>query len=273
VIASFALLLCASDLCVAGDALAIADARGLTVGERTLGAPRSILCLAADPTGRLLVEAGGLADDHGTLRLWDLAAGELAWERELHADLIYDVAWSPDGQTLYTASADDRIGVVPTDGSEPSFLLGHSDQVLCLAVAPDGTLASGSLDQTIRIWRDGTCVRSLDRHGGRVTSLAFSPDGTQLASGSADRTVRIWQHAIGRMRRILRDHDGIVLALVWDDQGLFSGASDGAVRALDPLRAEVTAVLWRQSDWIQSLARWRGELVAIDAAETLGRAE
>ena len=270
-IAVLALVLAASDLCVAGDALVVASPGGVLVGDRALGEPRTVAALAASPDGRLLAEAGGLAGESGTVRVWDLATFEPVLERELHTDLVYDVVFGPDGRLLYTASADHRIGVLPLDGAEPTYLLGHSDQVLCLAVAPDGTLASGSLDQTIRTWKDGEPVRTLDRHGGRVTALAFSPDGARLASGSADRTVRIWQPAIGRMRTIVRDHDGIVLALLWDEQGLVSGCSDGAVRAVDPLRAQVTGVLWEQDDWVRALARTGTQLVSIDAVGALAR--
>jgi len=266
------LLLAATDLCAVGvDAggLAVASTRGLEIEGVAFGEVRPILAIAASPDGRLLAEAGGLAAAHGSLRLWSVESGELLWERQVHRDVIYDVAWSPDGRTLYTASADATVGTFPASGEGGSTVELHSDQVLCLAVAADGTLASGSLDRTIRIWKNGECERVLKSHAGRVTSLAFNPDGTQLASGAADRTVRIWQHKVGRMRRIIRDHDGIVLALLWTDERLLSGCSDGAVRELDPVRAEVSAVVRRHDDWVQALAMVGGKLVSGDASGEL----
>jgi serine/threonine protein kinase len=76
------------------------------------------------------------------------------------------------------------------------ILEGHTSWVSSVAFSPDGaTLASGSADRTVRLWRvaDGSLVRTLEGHSDDVTSVAFSPDGATLASGSADRTVRLWQ--------------------------------------------------------------------------------
>lgn len=266
-----ALLLLATDLCAVGDGLAVATDAGLAVDGRAFGEARPIMALAASPDGRWLAEAGGLAGEHGTLRLWDVASATLRWERQVHDDVIYDVAWSPDGATLWTASGDHTVGGFAADGSTDAdrFLRGHSDQVLCLAVAPDGTLASGSLDRSVRIWRDGEPERALASHAGRVTALAFSPDGSQLASGAADRTVRLWQHELGRLRRIVREQGGVVTALVWTDERLLSASSDGAVRELDPLRAQVASVTPRHDDWIRALV-WRdGGLVTLDASGVL----
>jgi WD40 repeat protein len=132
-------------------------------------------------------------------------------------------------------------------------------------VAPDGTLASGSLDRTVRLWRDGQEQRSLTRHAGAVNALAFSPDGQQLASASGDGTVRIWQHAIGRQRKIVDLERGRALSVLWSEGGLYAGTSDGAVCELDWVRARVRAVLVGHDDWVEGLVLVDGELVSIDA--------
>ncbi|REJ48868.1 MAG: protein kinase [Microcystis aeruginosa TA09] len=89
--------------------------------------------------------------------------------------------------------------------SEHSFpdktLTGHSDSVQSVVYSPDGRyLASGSIDQTIKIWEvaTGKELRTLTGHSGGVFLVVYSPDGRYLASGSSDKTIKIWEVATGK---------------------------------------------------------------------------
>jgi hypothetical protein len=57
------------------------------------------------------------------------------------------------------------------------------------------TLASGSYDQTVKLWETATgkLLTTFEGHTGEVESVAWSPDGKTLASGSGDKTVKLWE--------------------------------------------------------------------------------
>jgi WD40 repeat protein/uncharacterized caspase-like protein len=115
---------------------------------------------------------------------------------------------------------------------------GHSSRVNCAAFAPGNRwLATGSADNTIRLWDAGSGreLRALIGHQNWIKSLAVSHRGLVLASGSNDHTVKIWDVASGREMFTLRGHSSSVDALAFspDDRWLVSGSSDKAIKIWD----------------------------------------
>jgi hypothetical protein len=93
------------------------------------------------------------------------------------------------------------VRVLEPDNPPVATLAGHRNDVFAVAFSPDGkTLASGSSDNTARLWdvatRRGTVT--LTGHTDEVAAVAFSPDGKTLASGSDEEAVRLWNVATGR---------------------------------------------------------------------------
>ena len=172
--------------------------------------------------------------------------------------------------------------------SKSKELRGHKGKVLCLGWSCDGRrLASGSADQTIRIWSssaggEGGCVE-LTGHGGSVDQLAWSPTQADvLASTGSDRTLRIWQG--GQVAcKVSVPGDAAGLNLCWDPDGtrIAIGSKNDWVALVE---AKTGAVLWKkryaqeinQIAWLDAqellLTTGTGDVLIVDFARGRERA-
>jgi TIR domain/WD domain, G-beta repeat len=120
-------------------------------------------------------------------------------------------------------------------------LTGHTNFVDSVAFSPDGhTLASGSWDNTIKLWdtASGQLQCTLTGHTGNVSSIAFSPDGRTLASGSEDKTIKLWDMASGQLMHTLTGHTKGVPSVAYSPDGrmLASGSIDKTIVLWDVSR-------------------------------------
>ena len=181
------------------------------------------------------------------LHSWNLDTGAQHWQTEVGLFLISDIAISSHDSrfVVYAGGLFFRpyIGMSYTDaGDIRGYLTGHTNTVNTLSFKPESsTLASGSNDDTIRIWDltwdawKSRPVRTLRGHGNNVEAVAWSPDGTLIASGSRDRTVRLWNPDDGTNTAVLRGHTNTVNSVAWSPDGtlIASASSDDTIRIWD----------------------------------------
>jgi WD40 repeat protein len=101
---------------------------------------------------------------------------------------VRDLQVSKDGKLLAIGS-DRSVGILyDLDRSEEVEFKGYTGPVTRVAISPEaGTLATGSDDKTIRLWKipDAKQTGEIKDHAAPITGLAFSPDGKVLASGAS----------------------------------------------------------------------------------------
>ena len=71
-------------------------------------------------------------------------------------------------------------------------LAGHSDDVLAVAAAPDGSVITGADDSTVKVWRDGVCECTIEAHDDRVMAVAVLHRAERIVSVSHDGTAKLW---------------------------------------------------------------------------------
>ena len=206
------------------------------------------------PDGKILAGTGISTVERtraGVIKFYEVETGQLLNTLTATRQTILDewtkrvesIAFSPDGQMLASASADDgtlKLWDVETGQNTATFTEKQgNDNSMCVAFSPDGTkLAVGSVEG-IKLLEVPTGKHIYTRQHidfgklefpASIFSIAFSPDGTKFASASWDG-VKLWDVETGQNITTLQGHTRVVSSVAFSPDGLtFASDSVGGVQ-------------------------------------------
>lgn len=158
-----------------------------------------------DPQGRYLF--GGAQDC--TVQRFDLAGGK-PQECPGHESWVRAIAFSADGETVFTGGFDGRLVWRETAAEKPEptrSIEAHDGWVRAVVLSPDGQLlATSGNDNLIKLWKvdSGEQVGEFAGHERHVYNVAFHPSGSELASFDLMGVVRHWSISDGKQQREIK---------------------------------------------------------------------
>jgi WD40 repeat protein len=203
-----------------------------------------------------------LAED-GMAREWRYHAEALPFERArvhaAHPEIWLQAVIHPGGSLFIRMSGTGSFLCVDRQtGAVYDMGPAHTEPVFALAVSPDGkTLATGSMDQTVRLWSfdlESYSVRLEHVLAGTTKhfiKFAFSPDSTLLA-GSVDNEIMLWHVPSGQRQQRLTGHTSRIPSLAFSPDGttLVSGSLDQTLRLWDIRSGQADSTLRGYTHWI-----------------------
>ena len=116
--------------------------------------------------------------------------------------------------------------------------ISHSDYVVCLVVINETTIATGSYDNTIKIWDLYTDkeIKTLKGHTDNVNCMTVKDEKT-IISGGSDRTIIIWDLTTQEGQIIHTSHWNWITSLVFiEPDRIVSGDPKGKIFLSDTVK-------------------------------------
>jgi len=190
--------------------------------------------------------AGG---DSGAMQVFDTNSRAILKTWREHKQPVWTTKWSPAELTTLMSTSDDRtVKLWDLSSTESTMTFtGHQDYVRSGAFMPgqnSNLMATGSYDQTVRIWDSRTNDRAVMtfKHAAPIEAVLPLLSGTTVLAAS-DNQISVLDLVAARPVEVLKSHQKTVTALALATNGtrVVSGGLDGHVKIFDTTNWTVVA--------------------------------
>jgi WD40 repeat protein len=143
-------------------------------------------------------------------------------------------------------------------------LSGHACVVRTLVSIPIDRIASGSKDETIKIWdlNQGIYLKTLTGHKHWINTLIFIERDNSLISGSFDKSIKIWEVNDFQCIKTIQVEDGITSLLLLPS-GYFASGAYNNIKIWDTKNYEYIHTLENQQGWVMYLNLTKDSILSI----------
>lgn len=200
------------------------------------------------PKGDILAVGGGQPSAKGDLRLYQTSDWKLLATLRGHDDVVFSLAFSPDGMQLASASFDHSVRLWDVKTHAPlRDYHHHSDFVYAVAFSPNGKqMVSASKDRTVALFdvETGKGVFTFSGMEQDVMAVAFHPGGKSVISSGFEAGIHWWNPQTGEKIKTQAGHGIAVheLAFSQDGKRIVSAGADRTVRSWDGTAATLVKV-------------------------------
>lgn len=190
-----------------------------------------VRALAVEPGNQWFASGAG----DRTIKIWDLASGNLRLTLTGHISTVRGLAVSPRHPYLFSCGEDKMVKCWDLETNKViRHYHGHLSGVYTLSLHPTlDVLVTGGRDGVARVWdmRTRSNIHVLSGHKQTVTDVKCQEADPQVISASLDSTVRLWDLAAGKTMGVLTHHKKGVRALATHPtEFTFASASTGAIK-------------------------------------------